>query len=479
MELALLSVPWLAAILALVVRSDHARPLVLVAASLLHLGLSAALLASDAPPITAWLALDAPGRLVLGLVSVLFVAASVYAVGYLRVRDRANRVFVACLAALLGGLTLVILAQHMGLLWVAVEASALSAAPLVYFNHSARSIEATWKYLLVGSVGVALALLGTFFLAYAALHAGVHTSLLFDDLAAAAPRLSAPWVRAAFVLLLVGYGTKMGLAPMHAWKPDAYGEAPGLVGALFAGGVTSAAFLAILRVLRVVNLAGQGESAGRMLVALGLISMVLAGAMMIGQRDFKRMLAWSSIEHMGILAVGTGVGGLAVYGALLHVLTNGVTKGVLFLSAANLHRAYGSKSSDRVAGALRRVPVSATLFLIGFFAITGAPPFGPFLSELTVVLATFAAGHTVTAVIFVASLMVVFIGMVGTVLRVTLGGEGAESAGGDAAHPWRDTALTSTPIVALLLASLWLGVAVPAPVDAVLRDAVAWLGGAP
>lgn len=470
MDLALLLVPWIGAVVALAVPSDRARPLVLVAVALAHLALSAALLVGDVTPLTTWLALDPPGRLVLGLVSVLFAGAAVYSVGYLRVRQRPNRVFVACLAALLGGLTLAIFAQHLGIMWVAIEASALSAAPLIYFNHSARSIEATWKYLLVGSVGVALALLGTFFLAYAALHADVTTSLLFDDLATVAPRLSAPWVKAAFVLLLVGYGTKMGLAPMHAWKPDAYGEAPGLVGALFAGGMTSAAFLAILRVLRVVNLAGQGEVAGRMLVVLGLLSMGLAGAMMIGQRDFKRMLAWSSIEHMGLLAVGTGVGGVAVYGALLHLLTNGVTKGLLFLSAANLHRALGSKSSDDVSGALRRAPLSGTLFLLGFFAITGAPPFGPFISELTIVLATFSAGHTLVAVLVIAALMVVFVGMAGTVLRVTLGEDRGPATG------WRDTALTSSPIVGFLVLTLWLGVAIPAPVDALIRDAVTWLG---
>ncbi|GMV44286.1 MAG: hydrogenase HycQ [Myxococcales bacterium] len=467
MDVALLLVPWVGAVVALLVSSDRMRPFVLVATTLGHLGLSGALLALDVPPTTGWLALDPPARLVLPLVSVVFAGASVYGVGYLRLRTRTTRVFVACLSALLGTLTLAILAQHLGIMWVAIEGSALAAAPLIYFNRSPRSIEATWKYLLVGSVGVALALLGTFFLAYAALHAGVHSSLLFDDLAAVAPQLSAPWVKAAFVLLLVGYGTKMGLAPMHAWKPDAYGEAPGLVGALFAAGVTSAAFLAVLRVFRVVSLAGQGEVASDMLVVLGLLSMGLAAAMMLGQRDIKRMLAWSSVEHMGILAVGTGVGGAARYGALLHLLTNGVTKGVVFLSAANLHRAYGSKSSDVVTGALRGVPVSGWLFLLGFFAVTGAPPFGPFLSELTIVLGALSAGHALIAALFVAAIMVVFIGMAGTVLRVSFG-EGGPTQ-------WKDTALMSSPIVGFLLLSLWLGVAIPAPVDALIQATVAWL----
>src|SRR6266478_7430831 len=192
------------------------------------------------------------------------------------------------------GTSLIVEAQHLGLMWVALEATTLASAPLIHYNHHARSIEATWKYLLIGSVGIALALLGTFFLAYAALRAGLGSSLFFGDLIREAPGLSLPWLHAAFVLLFVGYGTKMGLAPMHTWKPDAYGEAPGLVGALLAGGLTNCAFLAILRFVQICNAAGEGAFARHLLVAMGLVSMAVAGVFMAGQRDYKRMLAYSS-----------------------------------------------------------------------------------------------------------------------------------------------------------------------------------------
>jgi hydrogenase-4 component F len=475
MEIALLLVPVLGALAALSARSDRVRPLLLLATAALHLGISAAVVGGGAPPPGGeWLFLDPPGRIVLGLVSLLFLACAVYAVGYLRAREeRPNRVFTACLCALLASITLAILARHLGLMWVAIEASALAAAPLIYFNHNARSIEATWKYLLVGSVGVAIALLGTFFLAYAAIRSGATTSLRFDDLVAAGPRLSTPWLKAAFVLLLVGYGTKMGLAPMHTWKPDAYGEAPGLAGALLAGGVTSAAFLAILRVLRILHAAGEGPFADRLLVVMGLVSMGVAGALMVGQKDFKRMLAYSSVEHMGILALGIGLGGAGAFGALLHLVCNGLTKGVLFLSAANLHRAYGSKSTDVVTGTLRRVPLSGTLFLLGFFAITGAPPFGPFLSELTIARAAFGSGHGFAGAVYLAFLMVVFIGMGATVLRISLGDGPAPRPG------WRDRFLTSAPILGLLLLVLLLGVWIPAPLSTALHEAAAWVEGAP
>ena len=213
-------------------------------------------------------------------------------------------------------MTLVTLSHHLGLMWVAMEATTLASAPLLYFNHNARSLEATWKYLLIGSVGIALALFGSFFLAYASLKAGLESTLLFDQLVKDAPHLSPPWLHAAFVLLFVGYGTKMGLAPMHTWKPDAYGEAPGMVGTLLAGGVTSCAFLAILRVYQICRAGADAEFAREIMIFMGLLSMAVAAVFMVRQRDFKRMLAYSSVEHMGILVLGVGIGGLAVYGAL-------------------------------------------------------------------------------------------------------------------------------------------------------------------
>ncbi len=257
-----------------------------------------------------WLVLDPLGKVILLVVSGLFLFCSFYAIGYLKYRqERSNRVFCACLLAFLGLMGLVTWSHHLGLLWVAIEATTLVTAPLIYFNRTKRSIEATWKYLLVGSVGIALALLGTFFLAYSSMGGGRQTSLMLDELLRDAPRLSKPWLRAAFVLLLVGYGTKMGLAPMHTWKPDAYGESPGVVGAVFAGGVTSCAFLAFLRVYQICIAAGEGAYASKLLLFMGLFSMAVAGLFMVGQRDFKRMLAYSSVEHMGILMLGLGIGG--------------------------------------------------------------------------------------------------------------------------------------------------------------------------
>jgi hydrogenase-4 component F len=364
-------------------------------------------------------------------------------------------------------MTLVTLSHHLGLMWVAMEATTLVSAPSIYFNHNARSLEATWKYLLVGSVGIALALLGSFFLAYASLKAGLESTLFFDQLVADAPRLSRPWLHAAFVLLFVGYGTKMGLAPMHTWKPDAYGEAPGLVGTLLAGGVTSCAFLAILRFYQICRASGQADFAQEIMVFMGLLSMAVAAVFMVRQRDFKRMLAYSSVEHMGILVLGTGLGGLALYGALLHLINNGLTKGVLFLSAGNIHRAYGSKVTDDVRGAIERVPLSGALFLAGFLAITGSPPFGPFVSEFTIVSAALASGQFVAGGMFLLLLGVIFIGMGTTVLSVVQGKAPDEAPPGG----FHDSFLTGAPILMFMALVLLLGLYVPPPLEALLREA--------
>jgi hydrogenase-4 component F len=279
------------------------------------------------------------------------------------------------------------------------------------------------------------------------------------------------WLRVAFVLLLVGYGTKMGLAPMHTWKPDAYGEAPGVVGALLAGGLTSCAFLALVRVFHICNAAGEGGYAGGLLVAFGLLSIAVAAVFMVGQRDFKRMLAYSSIEHMGILVLGVGLGGAGFFASLLHMLNNGLTKGVLFLSAANIHRAFDSKSIDEVRGAMRRVPLSGTLFLFGFFAITGSPPFGPFVSEFLIVSRAFAAERFLVAGGILLLLLVVFVGMGRTVLAMVQGLPSPEAE----RTSYQDGLLTGLPVLVSMAIVLLFGLHIPSPLEALLRDAARFL----
>ena len=466
MLLALVLVPAAFAIMAAVVRNARVRAWLVPAGGIVHAALSAYAAIEPPPPmLERWLALGPLGRVMLPLVSAQFAVCSFYVPGYLALRaERSSRAFCACLLALLASMSLVVLSHHLGLMWVAIESATLATAPMIYFTRNQKSLEAIWKYLLIGSVGIAFALFGSFFLASAALHKGLSSSLLFEDLVHDAPLLSKPWLHAAFVLLIVGYGTKIGLAPMHTWKPDVYGEAPGVVGALLSGGVTTCAFIAVIRVLQIANAAGDGELARTLLVVFGLLSIGVAGAFMIRQRDFKRMLAYSSVEHMGVVAVGLGLGGLGTYGALLHLINNSFGKGVVFLTAGNIHRVFGGKLVDNVGGAIHRVPASAGLFLTGFFAITGSPPFGLFISELVIVQAAFGSGQYWVGGVFLAFLAAVFIGMAATVTRVV---QGAAPAAGRAKEPF----LTVAPAVACLAVILVLGLYIPPWLEDAIRQA--------
>lgn len=470
MLLLLILFPLVAALLSLLFPWHQGRSWLLAVSGGLHLLLAGFVVADGHLAPNPWIGLDALSRLVLIVTSLLYFGCALYAVAYFaQRRDRGNEVIVPCLLAFLSMMTLAITSRHLGLLWISVEATTIASAPLIYYNRNRLSIEATWKYLLLCSVGIALAMLGILFIAYAVLVGGGPVSLQFDTLLAGAPSLSPPWLHAGFVFLLVGFGTKMGLAPLHTWKPDAYGEAPGLVGALLAGGLTSVAFLAILRALQLMNAAGDGAMARQQLLGMGLLSLVVAAIFMVRQPDIKRLLAYSSVEHMGILAIGVGIGGLATFGAMLHLVNNALTKGCLFLAAGNIQRAYASKRLTEVHGAIATLPVSGGLFLAGFLAITGSPPFGLFMSEFTILRGIFASGQTWIGLLMLLVLAMVFIGMGATVLTATQG----EPVKLDT--DFKDSfLLVASPIVFLLLVLL-LGVYLPEPLQSALRDAAALL----
>jgi hydrogenase-4 component F len=425
----------------------------------------------------------------LSITSALFLAVAPYAAGYLgreatgRRRDfeegilfanAPEAVFTGCLLFFLATMTLVAVSQHFGLLWVAVEATTLASAPLIYFHRHRRSLEATWKYLLIGSVGIALALLGNFFVAIAATGPdGSAVPMILGDLMKNGPHLHVPWLKAGFLCLLVGYGTKMGLAPMHTWLPDAHSESPSVVSALLSGALLNCAFLGILRGQAVCAAAGEAAFGEGLLRGFGLLSMAVASVFILGQTDFKRMLAYSSIEHMGILALGVGLGGSGVFGAMLHAVNHSFTKGMLFLVSGNILARYRTKSTAEVRGMLRLIPASGVLWLAGFFAVTGAPPFGTFLSEFTILKSALDGGHAAAAAFYLALLALIFIGMAGAFLRMAQGTPG----GGIATASPAETALAVLPPAALGIAVLALGLFVPPVISNALREAARALGG--
>jgi hydrogenase-4 component F len=377
--------------------------------------------------------------------------------------------------------------RHFGLLWVAVEATTLVSAPLIYFHRHHRSLEATWKYLLICSVGIAVALLGTYFLSAAGSESGA--GLTFSALALAAGKLDPAWLKAAFILLLVGYGTKMGLAPMHTWLPDAHSEAPSVVSALLSGALLNCAFLAILRIHGVMAGAGLGGFSADTLLVLGLVSMGAAAVFIIGQPDYKRLLAYSSIENMGILAVGIGIGGLGEWGSLYHALNHSLVKAALFFTAGNILAAYGTKKAADAKGIASTLPISGGLWIAGFLAITGAPPFGTFVSELSILRAALDRGAYWAAAGYLLALTVVFIGMASVIVHMAQGraraatdaaASAAEAMPAGALQPrprLREAAVSVIPPLVLLVASAALGFLVPDFLDSLIRESMRILGG--
>lgn len=502
MLLALLSIPLLAGVALLFIPGPRLRRSLLLGTALSHLALTIALFVqvySNTPVPTIALLHgiiepDALGTLFLLLASLLFLAASVYAIGYLRQEDKTllrkdfqdgsaytnapEQRFTACLCFFLAAMTLVTTTSHMGVLWVGIEMTTLSSAPLIYFHRHRRSLEATWKYLMICSVGIALALLGNLLFTLAFSQHGAH-SARFADLVEIARQSRdwlggehIPWLKAAFIFLLVGYGTKMGLAPLHNWLPDAHSQAPSLVSALLSGALLNCAFLGILRGHQVLLAANLADFSGGLLVFFGLLSMATAAVFIVGQGHYKRLLAYSSVEHMGILALGVGLGGSAVFGAMLHAVSHSLTKCMLFLLAGNILQLYHTHSSYDARGMRWTMPVTAALWTAGFLAIVGSPPFGLFVSEFSILKAIVSQQAWGLAAIYLGTLAMVFVGMSVPVLRMVQGPKPPATPDSLQENLWN----VGPPLVLGLLV-LTLGLYIPHWLRAFLQQAAQIIGG--
>ncbi|MHB1087375.1 MAG: proton-conducting transporter transmembrane domain-containing protein [Acidimicrobiales bacterium] len=319
------------------------------------------------------------------------------------------QIFVTCMLA-------AVLAANLGVLWIAVEATTISTTFLVNHRRSEKSFEAAWKYVILCSVGIALAFLGTVLVYFAALHAGGTSqgaaSLDWTSLMRIAPRLDPGVLRLALALLVLGYGTKVGLAPMHSWLPDAHSQAPAPISALMSGVLLTVAFYALLRFKAIADVALGVTFPRYLFIVVGLASLLVASAMLIAQRDFKRMLAYSSIEHMGLLALGAAAGSpLAIAAVLLHILGHGMTKSVLFLASGEIHHGDDTTSIAKVSALIARKPMLGGIFGFAMLALLGFPPFSLFVSELNMARAELDAGLWWVVLISLGCLGVIFASM--------------------------------------------------------------------
>ncbi|MDD5747288.1 MAG: proton-conducting transporter membrane subunit [Candidatus Omnitrophica bacterium] len=466
--LLLIGVPFICALGAFLPLSNRVRGKLLGYVCFAHTALTAFFWKSLPPAeMNGFLVLDSLGLLLLSVVSLLFLAVSVYMFGYFEHEQRKNRTFIVCLLCLLSTMTLVSVSYHMGLLWMAVATTTLFCSPLISFHRTQQSLEATWKYLLVCSVGIALALLGTFFLAIAGHEA--HT-LLLPVLLKQSGSLSTAWLKLSVIFLLVGFGCKMGLAPMHSWKPEAYGQATGMAAMLMAGLVTQCAFVAIVRVGQICAKTGLYDFYASILMVMGVLSLIVAAVFILSERNIKRAFAYSSVEHMGILVLGLAFGGPGVFGALFHMLNNGLAKAVMFLTAGSVAQKYGSSRVDDVRGVIHVYPLTGALLIAGFLAGTGMFPFATFHSEILVINAAVISRHFGLAAVSVICLAIMFIGIGRIVLEMALG---------NPAKPMlapKENARMNGAIIAAAILLIGIGLWMPHFFRKVIQNAAAMLG---
>jgi hydrogenase-4 component F len=461
--LILLLAPLLVVLLGLTVRRARFSEYLNLAASVIVLLVALPLPFLGGLPITlldGYVLVDPLGGWVVMCVSLVYLLSSIYAIGYMRhdVRREAQLpLFYALLAAFALSMLVAPLVNSIGVYWIAIELTTLVSTFLVGFERNAESMEAAWKYIIVVSSGISLALLGTALLYWGGTFVyGPTYQLTWASLTHAAPQMPPVLLKMGFLLALIGYGTKVGLAPMHTWLPDAHSEGPAPVSAMLSGALLNTAMIGIVRFLAATDAAGQGALPHAALVILGVLSLLVGALFIVRQRQIKRLMAYSSVEHMGVLALGFGFGGtLGVAGALYHMINHSLAKPLLFFGAGNAMHHYGSKRIDDIRGYWQVFPVSGALWLCGAVAITGAPPFGLFLSEFTILRAGWSGPHLWAAIAMLILLIVIFIAFLNHFRAMYLADSPAVSAEHEDWYAgWRGLPM-ALPLVPLLLLGVW------------------------
>ena len=364
---------------------------------------------------------------------------------------------------------------NLGLLWVLIEASTLASCVLVGLEATAVSLEAAWKYIIISSFGVTMALVGTLFLYYAAgsLAGSPTEHLTWYYLFAHAGGLQPESLRLAFLLVLIGYGTKVGLAPMHTWLPDAHSEAPSPASAMLSAALLNTGMYAIIRFQALTGPALGTRFASHALLIFGFASVVIGTLFIVLRGNFKRMFAYSSIEQMGIIAIALGFGGvLGFYGALLQILAHAVGKAVLFLCSGDLVLRYRTRLIADVRGALSVTPLTGAVLLLAAVAVAGSPPFGLFLSEFTIVRAGLGRSSVVLVAGLLVLLAIVFIAFVGAAAGMVLGGSPDRPTAGPAYRERSGRWLAAAPLLAGMALLLVLGVWIPGGLDQLIMHSI-------
>jgi hydrogenase-4 component F len=407
------------------------------------------------------------------LIGLLAVAVSIATVGWMRqevargeMREERLRYYYALVHGFVATMLVTVLADNLGILWIAMEGTTITSALLVGFHGDRHGLEAAWKYIIVTTIGISFGLFGTVLVYGAAAHAqgGVLAGAMnWSSIAAISSKLDPGIIRIGFIFVIVGYGTKAGLAPVHMWLPDAHSQAPTPVSALLSGALIKCALFGVIRFHTIARGACGPEFSHGLLLLFGIVSVVVATPFILAQHDLKRLLGYHSVEHVGIVALGLGFGGtVGTYGALLHVVNHGVTKALVFLVAGDAIGRYGTRDMRLMKGFLGVAPVAATLLLLGAFSLAGTPPFSIFMSELIVIRAGIAAGRWVPVAVFLVMVVIIFAGLVHHVGAMAFGvAEGTPDRRPEARSPLVGMAILAAAMVLL-------GVLVPLHLDRIL-----------
>lgn len=418
---------------------------------------------------------DSVSIIVLDIVLVIGLMAAVYSIGYLEtekahgeITDKKIKLYYVLMYSFIFTMILALTVRNMGVMWIAIEATTLASAFLVGFNSGKQALEAAWKYVIICAVGISLAMLGIIFLYVSSSGVlGEAKGLDWTELFSSARLLSSPILKFAFLFILIGFGTKAGLAPMHTWLPDAHSQAPSPISALLSGVLLNGAMYGIIRAVAIVNknLGGSGFT-GTLMIGAGLLSILTAVLFILTQKDYKRLLAYSSIEHMGIISLSVGLFTPAsLFAAFFHMINHSLTKSMLFLSSGGVLQKFGTREIGKVSGVLKALPVTGTVFLLGLFAIGGMPPFSVFASEFNVLASVFTDGGNagevnivmlIIGIVLALLLAAVFAGIIYALFNMFHGGKQENTV-----QPGETNIAGACALVLMLAVVIVMGIAMP------------------
>ena len=352
----------------------------------------------------------------LAVLSVVYLAVAIYNNGYMKddkSLTRKLRHYSYAVLLFVLSMTGAILSTNLGITWIFIEATTLASAYLIYFHKTKHSIEAVWKYVFICSIGIALAFVGIILLTVAT---GNLNSLYYADLYSNAEKFDVFWLKLSFVFILFGIGTKMGLAPVHFWLPDAHAQSPSPISALLSATLLNSAFLMILNVFKILTIAGCDKYARIMLFTMGFLSLFVACVFIYHINNYKRMLAYSSIENMGILAIGAALGGVGFYGALIHLIGHSLIKASFFMTSGNLLKIYNTKKIKSITGMIETDSKTSWLWILSFLGIGAFPPSILFISEFLIIKTMIQTGHYWMTFWFMLLLTIILYGLINSVI---------------------------------------------------------------